>query len=64
MLFREWVKNIYPVLAHADISDNVIAIDGKASRHTFDENNNSLKQLIELCFTLKYYTRCFFLFNN
>ena len=41
-LFREWVKNIYPVLATADVSENVIAIDGKASRHTFDGDTKML----------------------
>jgi len=41
-LFREWVQHIYPVLANADVSENVIAIDGKASRHTFDGDTKML----------------------
>jgi predicted transposase YbfD/YdcC len=36
-LFRQWIKNIQP-----RIEEGVIAIDGKSSRHTFDEDKKML----------------------
>jgi predicted transposase YbfD/YdcC len=41
-LFREWVRDIYPILSGTGTSEGVIAIDGKASRHTFDGDTKML----------------------
>ena len=39
-IFRAWVKSLQPALA-----SDVIAIDGKASRHSFDGENNMLHMI-------------------
>ncbi|MBL7899066.1 MAG: ISAs1 family transposase [Crocinitomicaceae bacterium] len=39
-LFREWVKGIHPAL-----ETEVIAIDGKSSRHSFDEDKKMLHMI-------------------